>query len=94
MDKKTTGILAYVTWIGFFIALVLGDREGAKFHINQALVLNLFSLINLLSWIPIVGIVAKAFGIFCFICWLVAFVGAINDEEREAPLLGKIKLIK
>lgn len=94
MDKKTTGILAYITWIGFFISLIFGDREGAKFHLNQSLVLNLFSLIGSLSWIPIVGIVAKAWSIFVFICWLVAFVGAINDEEREAPLLGKIKLIK
>ena len=94
MDKKTTGILAYITWIGFFIALIFGDREGAKFHINQALVLNLFSLISSLSWVPIVGIVAKAFGIFCFICWLVAFVGAVKGEENEAPLLGKIKILR
>ena len=94
MDKKTTGILAYITWIGFFISLIFGDREGAQFHINQALVLNLFSLISTLSWIPIVGIVAKAFGIFCFICWLVAFVGAVKGEENEAPLLGKIKILR
>lgn len=78
----------------FFVALICGGREGAKFHINQALVLNLFSLISSLSWIPIEGIVAKAFGIFCFICWLVAFIGAVKGEENEAPLLGKIKILK
>ena len=31
MDAKTTGIVAYITWIGLVIAFVLGDREGAKF---------------------------------------------------------------
>ena len=29
MDAKTTGIVAYITWIGLVIAFVLGDREGA-----------------------------------------------------------------
>jgi len=31
MDKKTTGIVAYLTWIGLVIAFVAGDKEGAKF---------------------------------------------------------------
>ena len=39
MDAKTTGIVAYITWIGLVLAFVLGDREGAKFHLNQALVI-------------------------------------------------------
>ena len=41
MDAKTTGIVAYITWIGLVIAFVLGDREVAKFHLNQALVVSL-----------------------------------------------------
>lgn len=52
MDKKTTGIVAYLTWIGLVIAFVAGDKEGAKFHLNQALVILLFSL---LSVIPCIG---------------------------------------
>ena len=30
MDSKTTGIVAYITWIGLLVALVAGDREGAN----------------------------------------------------------------
>ena len=45
MDAKTTGIVAYITWIGLVIAFVLGDREGAKFHLNQALVIWLAGLL-------------------------------------------------
>ncbi len=41
MDAKTTSIVAYITWIGFFVALLAGDKEGAKFHLNQALVSKL-----------------------------------------------------
>lgn len=88
MDAKTTGIVAYLTWIGFLIALLAGDKEGAKFHINQALVVLLFSL---LSVIPLIGWI---WSIFMVVCWFIGFIAAINGEEKEIPLLGKIKIIK
>lgn len=94
MDKKTTDIVAYLTWIGLIVALVAGDREASKFHINQALVLNLFALIGSLSWVPIIGIFTGLWSIFVFVLWIIGFVAAINGEEKEVPLLGQIKIIK
>lgn len=88
MDRKTTGIVAYLTWIGLLIALIFGDREGAKFHLNQAIVIW---LAGLLGGIPLVGWI---WGIFCFVCAIMGLIGAINGEEKEVPLLGKIKLLK
>ncbi len=88
MDKRTTGIVAYITLIGFIIALVAGDMEGAKFHVNQALVIFLFSL---LSFIPIIGWI---WGIIMFIFWIMGFVAAINEEEKPVPLIGGITLLK
>ena len=88
MDKKTTGIVAYLTWIGWLIALLAGDKEGAKYHINQALVILLFSL---LSIIPCIGWI---WGIFMIVCWFIGFIAAINEEEKSIPLLGNIKIIK
>ena len=88
MDAKTTGIVAYITWIGLLIALILGDREGAKFHLNQALVIW---LAGLLAVIPCIGWV---WGIFCFICAGMGCISAINGEEKAVPLLGGIKLLK
>lgn len=88
MDTKTTGIVAYLTWIGLLIAFLAGDKEGAKFHINQALVIFLFSL---LVAIPFIGWI---WGIFMFVCWIMGFIGAINGEEKPVPLIGGIKLIK
>ena len=88
MDAKTTGIVAYLTWIGFLIAVCAGDKEGAKFHVNQALVILLFSL---LSVIPRVGLL---WGIFMIVCWFMGLIAAINEEEKEVPLIGKIRLIK
>ena len=88
MDKKVTGIVAYLTWIGWLIALLAGDKEGAKFHVNQALVIMLFSL---LSIIPCVGWV---WAIFMVVCWFIGFIAAINEEEKEVPLIGGIKILK
>lgn len=88
MDKKTTSIVAYITWIGLLVAILLGDREGAKFHINQALVIWLFSLV---SAIPCVGWI---WGLFCFVCAVMGFIAALNEEEKEVPVFGKIKLLK
>ena len=80
MDKKTTSIVAYITWIGLIIAFCAGDKEGAKFHLNQALVIFLFGL---LVWIPCLG---QIWGIF--------MIAAINQEEKPVPLIGGIKILK
>ena len=88
MDAKTTGIVAYLTWIGFLIAVCAGDKEGAKFHLNQALVILLFSLLSL---IPCIGWI---WGIFMIVCWFMGLIAAINEEEKEVPLIGKIRLLK
>lgn len=96
MDKKVTGIVAYLTWIGLLVAFLAGDKEGAKFHLNQALVIFIAGLIiGVVGVIPIIGwIVSLVGGIFMFVCWIIGLVAAIKEEEKEIPLLGGIKLLK
>lgn len=88
MDTKTTSIIAYITWIGLIIALCAGDREGAKFHLNQALVIWLFSLISI---IPCIGWI---WAVFMLVCWIMGLIAAINQEEKPVPLIGGIKILK
>ncbi|MBR1691419.1 MAG: hypothetical protein IJ711_01445 [Lachnospiraceae bacterium] len=88
MDTQATGILAYIPVVGWLLAYFTGDREGAKFHLNQGLVLHIFLL---LTWIPFLG---WLFGIFLIVCWIIGLVGAVNGEEREVPLLGAIRILK
>ncbi len=96
MDKKTTGWVAYLTWIGFIVAICAGDKEGAKFHLNQALVILIANTIGVIfSLIPVVGwIIGNLWNIFVFICWILGLIAAINEEEKEVPLLGQIKILK
>lgn len=88
MDAKTTGIVAYLTWIGLLIAFLAGDKEGAKFHLNQALVILLFGL---LGAIPFVGWI---WDVFMIVCWFIGFIGACQGQENEVPLIGKIRILK
>ena len=88
MDTKTTSIVAYMTWIGFFVALLAGDKEGAKFHLNQAFVILIFFIP---AFIPCIG---QIWGIFMVVCWILGLVAAINQEEKEVPLIGRIRLLK
>ena len=87
MNAKTTSVVAYITWIGFIVAICAGDREGAKFHLNQALVINLFSLLGL---IPFIGWI---WGIFMLVCWIMGLIYAIDQNEKEVPLIGKVHLL-
>ncbi len=89
MDTKTTGIVAYITWVGLLIAFLAGDKEGAKFHINQSLVLVIASIIC--GIIPIVGWIAE---IAVIVFTVMGIISAVNGEEKPLPLIGGIKIIK
>ena len=95
MDKKVTGIVAYLTIIAWLVAFLAGDKEGAKFHLNQALVIVVTQMIlSVLAVIPIVGIVAGIVSLVVFVFWILGLVSAIKEEEKEVPLLGAIKILK
>ena len=87
ISTKATGVLAYLTWIGFIIAYFAGDREGAKFHLNQGLVVNLFGLLTV---VPLVG---KIWSVFILICMIIGVINASNGENKEVPLIGGIHLL-
>ena len=102
MNKKTTGIIAYITWIGWIVAFCAGDKEGAKFHLNQALVILIGQIVAaVINYIPyvggIVGTILSIFGIlyiFMTVCWIMGLIYACQEQEKEVPLIGQIKILK
>lgn len=95
MSKKATGIVAYITWIGWLVAFFAGDREGAKFHLNQALVIALAEIVvGILAYVPVVKYVAGLISLFLFVCWIIGLIAACKEEEKEIPLIGGIKILK
>lgn len=102
MSKKATDIVAYLSPIGFVIAFLVGDRQNSRFHLNQALVLTITSLVlevlqKIMGYIPLIGTVVNILlalvSLLLFVLWLIGIIGAIQEQEKEIPLLGHIKLI-
>ena len=89
MDPKTRGIIAYITIIGWVIALIKNDPKDsvASFHIRQALGANLLLIaVSFISWIPIVGWLAF---LGAFALGLMGFIHAIQGEKKLIPVLGE-----
>ena len=92
MNTKVTSIVGYIGWLGWLIAFLAGDKEGAKFHLNQALLVNLLSIIGtVLAGVPVVGWVLS---VAVLVFWVMGLVYAIKQEEKEIPLIGSIKILK
>lgn len=103
MNRKATGIVAYLTLLGWFVAYFIGDREGAKFHLNQALVVNLFAIVlniasRMVGWIPLLGwialIIIGLMNFVAFVFWVMGLIYAVQEQEKPLPLLGNIQLLQ
>lgn len=100
MDKKVTGIISYLSLVGWLIAYLAGDKEGAKFHLNQSLVVMIASIILqvfgfALGYIPIIGgIIRWALGIVMVVFWILGLIYACQDKEQELPVIGSIRILK
>ena len=96
MNKKVTSIFAYLGLIFWLIAFLAGDKEGAKFHLNQGLVLFIGSAISgVVSVIPVVGtVIGCILSIVILVFAIMGIVSACKDEEKPLPLIGGIQLLK
>ena len=84
-NGKVAAILSYFSLLGWIVALILNnDKKSlfAKFHLRQALLLNIAGLIGI---IPLIGWIL-ALGVL--VLWIMGLLGAINGEEKKVPYLG------
>lgn len=96
MSTKATNIVCYIGWIGWLIAFLAGDKEGAKFHLNQGLVLVIVNIASgILAFVPVIGtIVACVVSVAVLVFAIMGIVYAAQEQEKELPLIGKIKILK
>lgn len=103
MSRKATGIVSYITLIGWLFAWIAGDKEGAWYQMNQSLVFHVFSMIinavfGVLMKIPMLGLVFALIwllvNIGVFVIWILGVVHAVNDEEKQLPIIGGIQLLR
>ena len=79
------GIVAYLSLVGWIIALIFNSRRKsrfASFHIRQALLLHIFTLLKV---IPVVGWLVAIYGVIFII---VGLIQAIMKKMEPTPLIG------
>lgn len=96
-NGKTIGIIAYLTLIGWIIAMVMhnGNKtELGAFHIRQMLgivivgfVLYLLNLV--LAFTVGSSIISWIIQLAMFVYWLLGFLGAVQGEKKLVPVLGE-----
>ena len=97
MNKKTTDVVSYITIIGWIIAYLIGTKEESKFHLNQALVLDVAEIVlSLLAKIfgGLLGWIFGALNLVLFILWIIGLVAAVKGEDKAVPILGGIQILK
>jgi uncharacterized membrane protein len=99
-EDRTIAILAYITIIGFIIAIVMhGSKKTAlgSFHLRQVLGLIVTGLALwlpgiIISMIPFVNFLMlllwPVIGISMFVLWLMGLIAAANGEQKPVPVMG------
>ena len=96
-NNKTAAIAAYITWIGFIIAICIGDRSDryVAHHLNQALVINIASVLGgVLGVRPLVGnLAASIVSVAVLVFWIMGIYRAAIGSTEPLPFIGDIHLI-
>jgi uncharacterized membrane protein len=93
-EDKTTAIVAYLTIIGFIVAMILNSSKKTRlgaFHLRQMLGIFLTGLAgSMVMIIPILGwITGFCVWIGVFVLWIMGLISAINGQLKPVPLLGE-----
>lgn len=107
-ENKVMAILAYLGVLVFIPMFAAPNSRFARFHTNQGLTLFvaeiaygiIYWLLNMVLWrvsfnlwwtlMPILGMLYIVFGVFV----VLGIVNAVQGNEKELPLIGKIQLRK
>lgn len=96
MTTKTTAIISYCSFAGWLVAYLAGDKEGARFHLNQSLVLLIAGL--MISCFSIMGGFVHYFTPILYLAhtvvWLIGFIDACRGKETEIPVVSEIQILK
>ena len=103
--KNNINLLAILAYLGllFIVPLVVCDKNNkfVRFHVNQGIVLFIFSLVfNLLSVVlffilPAIGsIIGVVESIFTLVLVIIGIVNVCKEEMNPLPIIGKINIIK
>ena len=98
VEDRTVAILAYITLIGFIVAIVIHSNKKTQlgaFHLRQVLGLIVSGLAFgvcafVLAFIPIIGWLAIMAGWIAMLVFVVmGFISAATGQQKPLPLVGE-----
>ena len=98
-EDKTVAIIAYLTLIGFIVAIIIHMNKKTKlgaFHLRQVLgfVLTGIAVVFcefVLIFIPILGwLCILALWVSMLVLWILGLVAAINGQMKPMPVVGPL----
>lgn len=94
-EDRTVAILAYITIIGFIIAIIMHSSKKTAiggYHLRQALGLLLTSIAGgfVLAIIPVVGwMLLPFFWLAILVFVILGIIAAVNGNQKPLPVLGE-----
>ena len=98
-EDKTVAIVAYLTLIGFIVAIIIHMNKKTKlgaFHLRQMLGFVLTGIAVwfcavILAFIPILGwLCILALWVGMLVLWILGLVTAINGQMKPMPVVGPL----
>ena len=91
-NTQLMSILSYVSFLVIVPLLTAKENPKVKFHIKQGLVLLIGEVIAYALWaVPFFGwIFAPILHIAFVILSIIGILNAINNQEKELPLIGHL----
>ncbi|MDI1336814.1 MAG: hypothetical protein PSU94_11595 [Lacunisphaera sp.] len=99
-EDRTIAILAYITIIGFIIAIVMHSSKKTAlgtYHLRQTLGLLITAVVvwfacMIIAFIPVVNLVMVLVGpvvaIGLFVLWIMGLIAAVNGQQKPMPVVG------
>lgn len=96
--NETNKWICALAYIIFFVPILVDSKnEEYKFHTNQGLnLLLLYVAIGIVGFlVPVIGwfIILPLGGVIVFVLAVIGIINALNEKQKELPIIGKFRLI-
>ena len=95
-DTNNNKVMAVLCYLGIlWLVPLLTEYKNdpfVKFHINQGIILTIFSaIVWVFGLIPVLGgVISWAGGIAALVLMIVGIINAVNMEEKPLPIIGTL----
>lgn len=93
--SKLYACLSYLSILIIIPALFSGKDSFVRFHLNQGLILLIGNILfGCISFIPHMTLIGDILNCIVLILAIMGIVSAFQGQEKELPVIGRIKLIR